>query len=75
MLREKLPQALALMEEILKRAREDERTHTVVSVITSGNGASTRLHERFGFCFCGTIPEVGMKFGEYRDIDNYRLGV
>lgn len=67
--------AAALMEFILKEAKKDERTHTVVSVITSGNEASQKLHEKFGFEFCGTIKEVGMKFGEYRDIDNYRLGV
>lgn len=67
--------ASALMERILQEARQDERIHTVVSVITSGNAASTRLHEKFGFTFCGTIKEVGMKFGKYQDIDNYSLRV
>ncbi|OOM81981.1 N-acyltransferase YncA [Clostridium puniceum] len=67
--------ASALMEFILDEAKKDERIHTVVSVITAGNEASRRLHEKFGFEFCGTIKEVGMKFGEYRDIENYRLGV
>ena len=67
--------ATSLMESILEEAKKDERTHTVVSVITSGNEASQKLHEKFGFEFCGTIKEVGIKFGEYRDIDNYRLGV
>ena len=67
--------ATKLMADILQMAREDERTHTVVSVITSGNDASRALHEQFGFEFCGTIREVGMKFGKYLDIDNYRLGV
>lgn len=67
--------ASALMEYILKTAREDTTIHTVVSVITSGNVASTRLHEKFGFRFCGMIPEVGMKFGEYLNIDNYSLQV
>lgn len=67
--------ATALMEAILGEARKDERTHTVVSVITSGNVASEKLHGKFGFEFCGTIREVGMKFGVYQDIDNYRLGV
>ena len=65
--------AAALMEHILEAARCDERTHAVVSVITSGNQASRKLHEKFGFEFCGTIREVGMKFGAYRDIDNYVL--
>lgn len=67
--------ASALMEEILRLAREDERTHMVVSVITSGNDASTALHKKFGFTHCGCIPEVGMKFGRYLDIDNYFLKV
>ncbi len=67
--------ASALMEEILRAARENARLHTVVSVITSGNAASARLHEKFGFTFCGTIREVGMKFGSYQDIDNYSLRV
>lgn len=67
--------ATTLMESILEEAKKDKRTHTVVSVITSGNEASKKLHEKFGFEFCGTIKEVGIKFGEYRNIDNYRLGV
>ena len=67
--------ATALMEAILEEAKKDERTHTVVSVITSGNEASEKLHKKFGFGFCGRIKEVGMKFEKYQDIDNYRLGV
>lgn len=67
--------ATALMQAILTMAREDPDTHLVVSVITSGNEASERLHERFGFTFCGTIPEVGVKFGTYQSIDNYYLKV
>ena len=67
--------ACILMQEILKMAKEDERIHTVVSVITGGNEASIKLHGKYGFEFCGTIREVGMKFGKYVDIDNYRLNV
>lgn len=63
--------AAALMEEILKLAKEDESIHMVVSVITSGNEASKKLHKRFGFSFCGTIHDMGFKMGEYRSIDNY----
>ena len=54
-------------------AKADETVHTVVSVITSGNAASERLHSKFGFTFSGTIKEVGMKFGKYLDISNYYL--
>lgn len=65
--------AAALMEFILQKAREDARTHNVVSVITAGNEASIRLHERFGFTFCSTVPEVGVQFGRLLDIDHYSL--
>ncbi len=63
----------ALMKAIIDMAKEDESIHTVVSVITSGNEASCHLHEKFGFEFCGTIREVGEKFGKYVDIENYSL--
>lgn len=65
----------ALMKAIIDMAREDMSIHTVVSVITSGNEASCCLHEKFGFTFCGTIKEVGEKFGRYVDIENYSLNV
>ena len=67
--------AAKLMGFLLEQARQEEEIHTVVSVITSGNEASEKLHEKFGFTFCGTIPEVGMKFGVYQSIDNYSLQV
>ncbi len=63
----------AMMAELLRLAREDPATHTVVSVITGGNVASLRLHEKFGFTFSGTIREVGWKMGKYLDIDNFYL--
>lgn len=62
-----------LIEAILKEAREREDIHTVISVITGGNEASIRLHEEFGFTYCGTIREAGTKFGRYLDIVNYQL--
>ena len=67
--------AAKLMEAILEMARKNGRIHLVVSVITHGNEASDRLHRKFGFTYCGTLHEVGMKFGKYLDIDNYELVV
>lgn len=67
--------ASALMKDILELARQEESIHTIVSVITAGNEVSTRLHQKFGFEYCGTIPEVGMKFGRYLGVEHYRLGV
>ena len=65
--------AKSLMREILGIARNDKSLHSVVSVITSGNEASEKLHKDFGFTFCGTLREVGFKSGSYRDIDNFEL--
>lgn len=67
--------AAALMTELLALARQNPDTHAVVSVITSGNEASCRLHEKFGFTFCGTVPDVAFKFGRSLGIDHYRLSV
>ena len=67
--------ASALMSAILKKARENPEINTVVSVITSGNEASKSLHDRFGFTFCGTVPDVGVKFGRRLGIDHYVLSV
>jgi phosphinothricin acetyltransferase len=47
----------------------------VVSVITGGNEASEKLHREFGFTNCGTLREVGIKFGKDLDIVNYQLMV
>lgn len=65
--------ARALMTAILGEARERNDIHTVVSVITGGNEASFALHREFGFVHCGTIREVGEKFGRMLDIDNFQL--
>lgn len=65
----------ALMKAVLELAREDDSIHMVVSVITGGNEASIRLHDKYGFTYCGCMHEVGYKLGAYRDIENYELKV
>jgi len=65
--------ATRLMERILEIAKEDTMIHNVVSVITAGNEESTKLHNRFGFTYCGLTPEVGFKHGKYQDTETYAL--
>ena len=65
--------ASKLMAHILDHAKETDTLHTVVSVITAGNAASTALHERFGFTYCGLTPQVGFKHGKYQDTETYAL--
>lgn len=65
----------ALMEKLLEEARQDPGIHTVISVITSENTGSIRLHQRLGFTFCGRIQEAGFKFGRWLGIDHYQIMV
>lgn len=65
--------ASKLMAHILEHAKENDTLHTVVSVITAGNEASTALHERFNFTYCGLTPAVGFKHGKYQDTETYAL--
>lgn len=67
--------AAELAEAILNMAREREDIHTVISVITGGNAASMKLHKKLGFTHCGTMREVGVKFGKLLDIENYQIMV
>lgn len=67
--------ATALMQEIIRMAKEDKSIRTIVSVITSENSVSEKLHDKMGFTFCGTIHQVGEKFGRYLDISNFELQV
>jgi L-amino acid N-acyltransferase len=60
-----------LMSAILERARQLEY-HTIVSGIVGGNGASVKLHEKFGFTLAGKFQEVGFKFGEWHDVHFYQ---
>ncbi|MBR3972308.1 MAG: N-acetyltransferase [Ruminococcus sp.] len=67
--------ATALMSEIIRMAKEDSTIHSVVSVITSENEVSVQLHHKMGFTYCGTIHQVGEKFGRFLDISNFELQV
>lgn len=58
--------ATRLMERILEMAKADTMIHNVVSVITAGNERSTKLHNRFGFTYCGLTPEVGFNMVNIR---------
>jgi L-amino acid N-acyltransferase YncA len=62
----------ALLAELIERAR-NAGFHIMIADIEAGNAASIRLHERLGFQVCGTIREVGTKFGRWLDLTIMRL--
>ena len=61
-----------LMGQILELGKS-RGFHTVVSVITSDNEVSIKMHEKFGFVLYGELKEVGFKFGKYLDCLFYQL--
>ena len=65
--------ATKLYRFILDLARADDSIHNVISVITKGNEASVRLHEKFGFVYCGEIPDAAEKCGKKVTILTYCL--
>ena len=57
----------ALYQEIFP-AMERAGFHTILAGIALPNDASIRLHESFGMTPIGTLPQVGFKLGEWRDV-------
>jgi L-amino acid N-acyltransferase YncA len=54
--------------EVLFPQLECVGLHTLIAGIALPNDASVRLHERFGMCHCGTLPEMGFKQGRWIDV-------
>jgi phosphinothricin acetyltransferase len=56
-----------LLKELIKKA-EQQNYHIMIGCIDAGNQGSIAFHERLGFVNCGTMKEVGYKFGAWRDV-------
>ncbi|MBM7703764.1 GNAT family N-acetyltransferase [Metabacillus iocasae] len=61
-----------LMTAILEHAKQ-LNYHVVIAGITKGNDKSVKMHEQFGFTFCGEFKEVGYKFEQWQDVLFYQL--
>jgi L-amino acid N-acyltransferase YncA len=61
-----------LLEAIVAAARA-RGLHTLVAGIDSSNAASIALHRAAGFTSCGTVYEVGFKFGRWLDLEFWQL--
>lgn len=48
----------------------------LVAVVSLPNPASIALHEKCGYAYCGTLPGIGYKFGQWFDVGYWvrRLG-
>jgi phosphinothricin acetyltransferase len=61
-----------LLEEVIESARGQDY-HVLIGGIDATNQASLALHERFGFVHCGTVRQVGFKFGRWLDLSFYQF--
>ncbi|OEC90699.1 GNAT family N-acetyltransferase [Acinetobacter sp. YK3] len=57
----------ALMQQLIHLAKQ-QNMHIMVAAIDSENKGSTVLHEQLGFIQTGYMPQVGQKFGQWRDL-------
>lgn len=62
----------ALLRALIERART-AGLHVLVAAISGDNAGSIRLHERLGFVRVGRMPEVGVKFGRWLDLELLQL--
>ena len=62
----------ALLRALIERART-AGMHVMVAAISGDNTVSIRLHERLGFARVGRMPQVGMKFGRWLDLEIMQL--
>lgn len=61
-----------LMGEIIELGKNNG-FHTIISVITSDNEVSIKMHEKYGFILSGHLKEAGFKFDRYLDCLFYQL--
>lgn len=61
-----------LLEAVIEVAKARD-FHVLIGGIDATNQASIALHERLGFTHCGTIRQVGFKFGRWLDLAFYQL--
>ncbi len=61
----------ALLVKLIRTA-EEQGYHTIMAGIDATNVASIALHKGQGFGFCGTLREVGFKFGDWLDLAFYQ---
>lgn len=56
-----------LMQKLIEHARK-QKLHVMVAAIDSENAGSIYLHAKLGFQQTGYMPQVGQKFGQWRDL-------
>lgn len=66
--------ATKLMQQLIQHAATHD-VHMMVAAIDAENTVSIALHEKLGFSQTGYMPQVGQKFGTWRDLVLMQLQV
>lgn len=61
-----------LLQELILLAKQ-QNYHTMIGGIDAENTISIKLHRSLGFTHCGSIKQVGFKFGKWLDLEFYQL--
>lgn len=64
-----------LMKETLDFAKDNPKIHSVISLISAGNEISEKLHEQFGFAYCGVMNQIGYKKDQWLGLKIFQLMV
>jgi phosphinothricin acetyltransferase len=64
--------AKCLLKALIQNAKKN-KMHNMVAGIDTSNIASHSLHRSLGFQECGTLHQVGKKFGKWLDLTFYSL--
>lgn len=61
-----------LLQELILLAGQ-QNYHTIIGAIDAENIISIKLHQSLGFSHCGSIKQVGFKFGRWLNLEFYQL--
>ncbi len=56
-----------LMQALIEHAK-NQKLHMMVAAIDAENTGSIVLHQKLGFVQTGYLPQMGFKFGQWRDL-------
>lgn len=62
-----------LMKALIEICNNEYDIHTLISVVTMPNNASTAIHKKFGFERAGYFKEVGFKNDKWLDVEYLQL--
>lgn len=61
----------ALYRQLLDTLPQHTAIRSLYGIVTAGNTASEKMHEKLGFRKISTLPGIGCKFGQWLDVNQW----